>query len=79
MDRSARRSEIAKRLSIFVVKVIQGTRFSHRPVPKGSHTPDHRWHPGFDVFERVNRLDDRGESLVRLVYRYALLGLYQSR
>jgi hypothetical protein len=55
-----------------LVHVIQGTGLSHRAVPQGTNTPDQWWHPRLNVFERVNRLDDRDESFVRLVDRRAL-------
>jgi hypothetical protein len=66
--------KISKLRSVLLVQVIQGAGFSPRPISKSSYTLDDRRHPNFDIFERVNCLDDRGESLVRLVYRYALLG-----
>ena len=59
--------KISESCPVLLVEVSQGARFSHRPVPQGSCTPDDRRHPGLDVFESVNCLDDGGESLVRPV------------
>jgi hypothetical protein len=73
MDQGFGIQKIAKPRPILLVDIIERARFPHRPVPKGSHALHQRRHPGFDVFELINSLDDGGEGGVRLVNRCPLL------